>query len=567
MSTHLARSMYCTLERLIACLFAALGLWFSQSAAAAGENIGRQQQELVQAAGSTLWTKNGNHVPMCWHELLQFASKADSDAAKAFVVDTIRDGWIGLLNLTISWENCPASGTAKHVRVKLRIGDASNNGTTLDAGMGTLTTPADRVPPKDPAGLLMGFQANWNQSAATRAGFRALILHEFGHVLGFDHEQLRPDGPSNVMCYSNSVANAIKLGPPDPQSIMGWSYCGTALGVLTSHDVSAARSVYGRGKSSLVQLHNNGEMWTYTGSPCIAVGCFGWALLDRNPSTAAIAIGYDDRVYQRHNNGIVWMWDGYSRCNSDACPGWTTIDRNPSTQDVVASGSTLYQRHSNGKIWRFSGTPCTPDACPGWILIDRNASTKTIAASKGILYQQHVDGKIWRYDGRSRCTNDVCPGWTLIDQNPSTASISAGLSGLFQRHADGKIWKWDGGEQGRCVGNACPGWTLIDKNPNTANIVAGGRVLLQRHADGKVWTWDGRSRCTGDACPGWALIDRNPSTRDVVAAGKGYFQRHADGKIWQWDERSRCSANACPGWALLDKNPSTKTIMPVDTTF
>lgn len=233
--------------RLQRLLPVALVLFLSFAEPSLGQPTGTVTQPLVLGSSTTLWTKNGNHVPMCWHELLQFPSVESAKEAQAFVRKTIEEGWISHLNLRITWEECPTSGPKKHVRVKLRSGDASNHGTTIKVGMEALSTSDQRPipPPNDPPGLLMGFPANWNQDDHTRAEFRSLILHEFGHILGFDHEQRRTDGPVGVACYENSFPNAIKLGPADPQSIMGWSYCTEALGILTANDINAARSVYG----------------------------------------------------------------------------------------------------------------------------------------------------------------------------------------------------------------------------------------------------------------------------------------------------------------------------------
>ena len=38
-----------------------------------------------------------------------------------------------------------------------------------------------------------GAPLNWNANADTLARARYAVIHEFGHVLGFDHEQDRPD--------------------------------------------------------------------------------------------------------------------------------------------------------------------------------------------------------------------------------------------------------------------------------------------------------------------------------------------------------------------------------------
>ncbi len=238
-----------------------LGICSSLAEQAIAQNVGRTSQALVQKSGAVMWTQNGNHVPMCWHQLNQFRSASEANGAKAFVVQTIQDGWASLLNLKLSWVDCPTSGSEKHVRVMLRSGDPSTNGTTLKAGMATLSTAAERTvpPPKDPPGLLMGFPANWNQNDQTRANFRSLILHEFGHVLGFDHEQVRPDGPKGGSCYNNALPSATSIGPLDPKSIMGWSYCTEALGALSPDDVRAARSVYGTGRSGSNDFNGDGR--------------------------------------------------------------------------------------------------------------------------------------------------------------------------------------------------------------------------------------------------------------------------------------------------------------------
>jgi hypothetical protein len=93
--------------------------------------------------------------------------------------------------------------------------------------------------------MLLGFLASWNANADERARFRALILHEFGHILGFAHEYHRA-GPSEEPCYENSMpAGAVALGPVDPASIMGWSYCTSAGAVLSLGDIRGARAIYG----------------------------------------------------------------------------------------------------------------------------------------------------------------------------------------------------------------------------------------------------------------------------------------------------------------------------------
>lgn len=231
---------------LSALTFAAFALQPMPAWAQAGDTV---SQPLVVSKGAKFWTQNGNVIPMCWHELLQFPSAGAANDAKAFVIRTVQDGWISQLNLRTTWVACPTSGAALHVRVKLRLGDGGNNGTTLQSGMNALSTAAQRKvqPPNDPPGLLLGFRSDWNTSDAARASFRGLILHEFGHVLGFDHEHQRPDGPAGTGCYRDVRTDAVLIGPADPKSIMAWSYCKeSSLNVLSLSDIRGARTVYGR---------------------------------------------------------------------------------------------------------------------------------------------------------------------------------------------------------------------------------------------------------------------------------------------------------------------------------
>lgn len=134
----------------------------------------------------------------------------------------------------------------------------------------------------------------------------------------------------------------------------------------------------GTSATSLYQLHVDGLIWRYTGTPCNADACPGWQLVDRNPRTKAI-VAAEAQLYQLHVDGMIWRYIGIS-CNADACPGWELVDRNPRTEVIVAGGNQLYQCHVDGMIWRYTGTPCNVNACPGWELLDRNPRIKAIAA-------------------------------------------------------------------------------------------------------------------------------------------------------------------------------------------
>ncbi|GAA4443192.1 hypothetical protein GCM10023188_43760 [Pontibacter saemangeumensis] len=72
-----------------------------------------------------------------------------------------------------------------------------------------------------------------------------------------------------------------------------------------------------------------------------------WLKLDQNPATQKICTSSDRALYQLHNNGRIWRYTG------TPITGWELIDQNPATVDIVgAAANTIYQRHRDGKIWR-----------------------------------------------------------------------------------------------------------------------------------------------------------------------------------------------------------------------
>jgi hypothetical protein len=105
------------------------------------------------------------------------------------------------------------------------------------------------------------------------------------------------------------------------------------------------------------------------------------------------------QVYQMHNDGKIWRYTG-TPCSGSSCPGWQLLDNNPSTKAIAADGGALYQMHNDGKIWRYTGTPCSGSSCPGWQLLDNNPSTKAIAARVHVLVAQLVT--VPHFVGRSR---------------------------------------------------------------------------------------------------------------------------------------------------------------------
>lgn len=154
-----------------------------------------------------LWSPNGpsNTAPIpiavCWHT-------AGWEPEKRVIMDALRGTW-GRASPFGFAEGCPYSGK---VDVYIYEGDGGS------AGMGSwgainVFLHIGRVP---------GYSVD---------RLRYLAVHEFGHVLGFQHEQdseLRPDDSCSIDSNGNVQQpwpGMIPLGPWDGRSIM--NYCAT----------------------------------------------------------------------------------------------------------------------------------------------------------------------------------------------------------------------------------------------------------------------------------------------------------------------------------------------------
>jgi hypothetical protein len=79
----------------------------------------------------------------------------------------------------------------------------------------------------------------------------------------------------------------------------------------------------------------------------------------------------NDSVYQLHSDGGIWRYTG------TPIAGWQQIGNNPAAVRIVAGplAGGLYELDNTGTVWKYTGTPIT-----GWTLLDRNPATTGIVA-------------------------------------------------------------------------------------------------------------------------------------------------------------------------------------------
>lgn len=172
-------------------------------------------------------------IYVCWENPSQA-----NESERSWVQQAVADSWQSVSALRFKgWGLC----AAKVEGIRVRIEDSGPHVKALGRGLDGMGD-----------GMVLNFTFNkWSPAcnedpAKRKLCIESIAVHEFGHAIGFAHEQNRPDAPGECALLAQGSDGDKLLTPYDPSSVM--NYCNPLYnnnGKLSKLDAEAARELYG----------------------------------------------------------------------------------------------------------------------------------------------------------------------------------------------------------------------------------------------------------------------------------------------------------------------------------
>jgi hypothetical protein len=204
------------MSRVVRCILwgtlLSVGVVLAAGVEATKRPAGGQAKDRAAALQSAIW--DTREIPVCWENS---ASTPVDQQGRAWTRQAAQETWERHAPLRfVGWQGC----TAQSRGIRIGIADEGPHVKHLGKHLDGMRH-----------GMVLNFTfRRWGLSCAQRQEYciKAIAMHEFGHALGFTHEQNRPDAPAECRAERAGTDGDMLVTAYDLFSVM--NYCNPHAG-------------------------------------------------------------------------------------------------------------------------------------------------------------------------------------------------------------------------------------------------------------------------------------------------------------------------------------------------
>jgi hypothetical protein len=245
---------------------------------APGESELELSRHSIYIHGPKVWPSS--NIPVC-----VYAHGGTYNTEQTWIREALADSWEAVSAVRFTgWGACQDSDPV--VKLRLFQGDSNSktHGFAMPVGIG-LGIDTKLVGTNLDGGPQNVSVSNWRDAAGNpvtcapgfsrEACVKSTAIHEFGHVLGYAHEQNRSDRPSSCTDAPSGADGTVAPGLWDLFSVI--NYCNpvrNGAGRLSPRDIIGHKSRYAMGASPLLFYKTNGSVGTAATGTLSSTGAY-----------------------------------------------------------------------------------------------------------------------------------------------------------------------------------------------------------------------------------------------------------------------------------------------------